>query len=327
MPRDEEWQKRLSYDAIGALLASGNPAVVYFANRDLLDLPVPQIQSLWTLRQPRSILSKQQEDGRWSYRQPGSLRPHPDGYDQLETYRQLVILIDCYGLTAEHPAVSLAAMFLFSRQTSEGDFRGIYGQQYSPNYSAAILEVLIKAGYAGDGRIEAAFRWFKSTQQSEGGWALPFRTRGYGLEGLKADELLEPDYSQPCSHFVSGIVLRAYAAHSNHIRSPEAERAARLVKTRMFRRDAYSDRGSPEFWTKFSYPFWQTDILSLLDTLSRMGFSKNDTDIDKAIAWLLDRQTSSGLFNLNVIRGNKTATLPWLTLAICRTLKRFHLNP
>ena len=43
-----------------------------------------------------------------------------------------------------------AAEFLFQRQTTEGDFRGIYGTQYSPNYSAAIMELLIKSGYSDD---------------------------------------------------------------------------------------------------------------------------------------------------------------------------------
>jgi hypothetical protein len=52
-----------------------------------------------------------------------------------------------------------AAEYLFSHQTNEGDFRGIYGTQYSPNYSAAIMEFLIKAGYARDERIAQGFQW------------------------------------------------------------------------------------------------------------------------------------------------------------------------
>ena len=95
----------------------------------------------------RRAVARQQPDGRWKY--PGG---NPDirsraAYDQLETFRQLGVLVCKFGLDRQHPAVAAAARFLSSCQTEAGDYRGIYGRQYTPNYSAAITELLIRAGY------------------------------------------------------------------------------------------------------------------------------------------------------------------------------------
>ena len=88
----------------------------------------------------------QQPDGWWKY--PGG---DPDirsraAYDQMEIYRQLGVLVCRFGLDHHHPAVAAAAGFLFSCQTEAGEYRGIYGNQCTPNYSAAITELLIRAG-------------------------------------------------------------------------------------------------------------------------------------------------------------------------------------
>ena len=50
-------------------------------------------------------------------------------YDQMETYRQLGVLVCKYGLDHRHPAVAAAAQFLSSCQADAGDYRGIYGRQ------------------------------------------------------------------------------------------------------------------------------------------------------------------------------------------------------
>jgi hypothetical protein len=65
--------------------------------------------------------------------------------------------VEKYDFTNHNNALRNPADFLFSFQIQEGDFRGIYGNQYSPNYSAAIMELLIKSGYQNDFRIEKGF--------------------------------------------------------------------------------------------------------------------------------------------------------------------------
>ena len=178
------WLNVLRHDAILSLLASEDKAVVFFAERDLLDKTI-SIEQLWQLTEVQRILKRQKPNGSWQY--PGGKEKirTQENYNQIETYRNLGILIEKFGLNKKHPAISKAAEYLFSFQTKEGDFRGIYGNQYSPNYSGGITELLIKAGYEKDLRVEKVFKWLVSIRQTDGGWAIPFRTRGYKLDIIR----------------------------------------------------------------------------------------------------------------------------------------------
>ena len=167
----------------------------------------------------------------------------------------------------------------------------MYGRQYTPNYSAAITELLIRAGYDGSAQVEKAMRWLLSMRQDDGGWAIPTRTLGLSLDVmLTARETFEPDRSRPSSHLVTGIVVRALAAHPGYRHSADTRRAADLLKSRFFRRDVYPDRAAPSNWLIFSYPFWWTDLLSALDSLARIGFGAGDPDIARGVAWFTGNQ-------------------------------------
>jgi hypothetical protein len=104
------------------------------------------------------------------------------------------VLVCKYGLGYRHPAVAAAVAFLSSFQTEAGDYRGIYRRQYTPNYSAAITEVLLQAGYEGSPQVEKTMRWLLTMRQGDGGWAIPARTLGLSLQVmLTASETFEPD--------------------------------------------------------------------------------------------------------------------------------------
>ena len=81
------------------------------------------------------------------------------------------------------------------------------------------------------------------------------------------------------------MVLRAFVAHSRHRRSRVAKHAAALLASRFFQPDKYADRRGREYWTKFTYPFVFTDLLTSLDSLGRLAFSADHPDISRAIAW------------------------------------------
>jgi len=120
---------------------------------------------------------------------------------------------------------------------------------------------------------------------------------------------------------VTGMVLRAFAALPRYRRTSAAKDAAALLKSRFFKPDKYTDRRGSEFWTKFTYPFGYTDLLTALDSLGRMGFGKGDPDIELAIAWFRKKQDKDGSFNLVMRRGVSDKRLPyWLGLAVCRAL-------
>jgi len=140
---------------------------------------------------------------------------------------------------------------------------------------------------------------------------------------MRKREPVQPDKSKPFSHLVTGIVLRAFAAHPRYRNAEEARRAGELLKTRFFKPDTYPDRKAPSFWTKFTYPFWFTDLLSSLDSLSLMGFTIEDPHVEKAVRWLMDRQQEEGLWRVNMLKPREDKDLKlWVSLAICRVFKR-----
>jgi hypothetical protein len=318
------WQKELKVDPVPELLSLKNEAIKYFTKCDLLNKNIESIEILWKLPEVEKILKKQQSDGSWEY--PGGNKHirSQENYNQIETYRILGELVEKYGFNREHEAIQKAAEFLFNFQTEEGDFRGIYGTQYTTTYSGAIMALLIKAGYEDDAHILKGFDWLLSIKQDDGGWAIPLRTAGKKLDALNGPELIQPVKSKPFSHLATGMVLRAFAAHPKYQKSKSAKNAGELVISRFFKSDKYSDRRGKDFWEKVSYPFWFTDIISSLDSLSFIGFSKDNSQIAEALEWLKSRQTKEGLFDIKIVRGGDKDLPYWICLAVCRLFKRYY---
>jgi hypothetical protein len=216
---------------------------------------------------------------------------------------------------------------VLSHQTPEGDLRGIYGNQLSPNYTAALVELLVKAGYEEDRRIQRAFSWLEGCRQHDGGWALPLRTRGRNLDALDDEETIRGDPLCPFSHLVTGVVLRAYAAHPRRKRSPTAAHAAELLARRFFQTDEYPDKSRRSDWTEFSYPFWMTDLLSALDSIAAI---RPDLDTEKTRAartWFVQHQQPSGLFAGHLLRDRFHDLHLWFSLAITRVFARMQAGP
>jgi len=313
----------LDTDPTELLLSCNNPSIEYFTRRDLLEEKVVGIETLWELKPVLRILKKQQEDGSWKY--PGKVREEirsAQDYNQLETFRILGELVYKYGLNKTHKQIQKTAEYFFSCQTSEGDFRGIYNNQYATTYSPAIMELLIKTGYTNDQRIKKSFKWLLSMRQEDGGWIIPSRTSGLNLkEALRAEEPISPNRSKPFSHLVTGMVLRAFAAHPEYRESEEAKKAGELLISRFFQTDKYPDRRDKKYWERVSYPFWFTDIISALDSLSLLRFKTDDHQIQEGLDFLRDKQGSEGLFDLKVVRGGDKDVKYWICLAICRLFK------
>jgi len=321
----EKWQSMLKFDPLPNLLSSKNQTIIFFTNSDLQNERVNYTETLWELPFAKEIVSNQQPDGSWKYHGGKPDIRSQQNYNQIETYRILGELVEKFGFNNKHPAVRKAADFLFKFQTAEGDFRGIYGNQYSPNYSAAIMELLIKSGYQNDFRIEKGFRWLLSSRQNDGGWAIASRTKNVKItDFLFSEQTMQPDTSKPFSHMVTGVVLRAFAAHPKYRQSDEAKAAGKLLASRFFKKDVYPDRATVDFWTKFSYPFWFTDLLSSLDSLTLLGFQIRDPQIKKATDWFINSQCENGLWKIHLVRGKDKDLNLWIAFAICRVIKRLH---
>ncbi|MFC1618168.1 hypothetical protein ACFL2B_02715, partial [Patescibacteria group bacterium] len=283
-------------------------------------------KKLWEMKDAEKILRKQKKNGSWAYPTKRKTLREQKGYDQLETFRQISYLIEKYGFDNRHPAIKKAAQFLFRFQAKAGDFRGIYGYQYATTYSPMISEMLIKAGYQNDKRVIKSLDWLLSMRQDDGGWAIPLRTTGEGYyRVVNQRKVIEPDRSKPFSHLITGCVLRALAAHPRYRHRAATKKAGELLMTRFFKRDKYHDRSAIRFWTGFSYPFWFTDLLSSLDSLSKIGFTKKEPQIKKALTWFRDHQSKDGTWQkLKLLRGADKQQYLWITLHICRIFKKLN---
>ena len=124
--------------------------------------------------------------------------------------------------------------------------------------------------------------------------------------------------------------LRKVAAHPKHRRSAAARAAANLLKTRFFAPDSYPSYKSAEYWVRFQYPFWWNNLVAALDSLSLIGVPCDDPHIQHGLEWLIDHQQRSGLWKLSYEKrkahaqpANADQMQLWVTLAICRILKRY----
>jgi hypothetical protein len=306
-------------EAIKTLLDSGNQSIITFTKRDLLGEEV-NIEQLRVLPRVKQLLRRQRPNGSWIYPNKKAILRSPTNYNQYQTYKTVAELVEFYGLTKKHEAIRKAADYLFSFQTEKGEFRGMYGNQYSPNYSASITEFLIKAGYDGV-RTQKSLKWLLTMRQDDGGWAIPLRTRNEKLDALHKKNTIEPNTTRPFSHLITGIVLRPFSLLSEY-RTKVKDVGIQLAE-RIFTRDKYSDRNGIEYWTKFSYPYHWTDILSALDTLTRLEI-KRHPKIDAIQQWFQKNKQENGIYNVHVMAGAKYKDVKhWITLQYLKVLERF----
>ncbi len=317
--------------AIELLLARGNLPILYWLKKDILEVPIDrEFKNLQKYASRIRILKSQRSNGGWCKKKYEG-HPHWEKtYCIVDTLKNMFKLYN-YGCCLEVEGIQKAIKFMFSTQSRAGDFRGAYLNEYAPTYHALTLEILCLYGLDKDRRTQKGFRWIIKNRQDDGGWVIPYRTidpeqlkNRYNFEAQLKLEPVNPDKSRPFSHLVTGMVLRALAASPTWIKSKEARKAGELLLSRFFKADKYNDRWLPSFWEELTYPFWATDILSSLDSLSKIGFTVENETIQKGLNWMLKKQNKQGYWEL----GDEKSTIEdhlWVTFAVLRVLKRFKL--
>lgn len=317
--------------AIEFLLARGNLPILYWLKKDILEVPIDrEFRNLQKFAARIRILKAQRPDGGWSRRKYDGQPRWEKSYYIVETLRNALRLYN-YGCNLEDEGVKRVVKFLFSLQSSEGDFRGAYLNEYAPTYHALTLEILCFYGLDNDKKVQKGFRWIIRNKQNDGGWVIPYRTIDKkelkSRYDVKAQSKLKPvktDKTQPFSHLVTGMVLRAFAASPTWRKSKEARKAGELLLTRFFKADKYEDRRFSSFWGEITYPFWATDILSSLDSLSIIGFDVKSRKVQQGLKWLQHRQNKNGYWEAGISKSSLGDQL-WITLSVLRVLKRFGL--
>ena len=333
-----DWLSHFNYNPINPLLDSGNYAVKYFVRRNLFEESVEDISSLWELKEVQKIIKKQNSRGYWKSNSPNRKRNPAQNYDLLETYRHTNILVNMYGMNRNHPCIEKAAEYLFSCQTVEGDIRGIIGEQYAPYYNGIIVSNLNNAGYTEDPRVERIMQWLLSMRQNDGGWigGSPGCMGNYSKEEINAlttqfvGTRHDFDRDQPFGYQGTGMVIRAFATHPEYCKSGDALKAAELLAGSFFKKSNHTSYQHPDNWVRFKYPFWWTDLISALDSVSRIGLPPDHPRVAEALKWFVDNQLFSGLWNHSYskihkyVENAKTRELQlWISLAILHIFKNF----
>lgn len=301
-------------------------ALNFWVEKELRQSTPDDQSRLWDLPDAQSILAKQRQYGGWDYPSKDfGGKSWGSDYRLLETFRQLRILVEVYGFDKRHPAMDAIVDFVGGFQSKAGDIRGILGNQYMPYYQGAITELLIKAGYKEDSRIQASLAWMLSMRQEDGGWIVPIQAipPARRTDELWSGKPVEPDRSRPSSHMATGMVLRAFAAINELVQSYNVDSAIHLLVSRFFQSDKYNDRRHKDYWLKFQFPFWWTDLVSAIDSASRSGLTLENNYLMQGQQWFMDNQADDGLWDTGYGKGRRSdANRAWVGLAICRNILR-----
>ncbi len=317
--------QRLSIDPTDRLLSAGG-ILPLFVEKHLLDLDRDTSKAALECREVRRSLRTQGADGSW----PPPKGHLPDQHARLViSYKNFRSLVHRYGLGRQVPEVAMAAEYLFSTQTEEGDLRGMIGGQYATYYTGEMLSLLIRAGYAEDDRVERGMEWLLRMRQHDGGWTIPVLTRGLSWKEISVatvgnERPIPPDPGCPSSHNWTDMVLRAFAAHPRYRNDQRARGAAELLKRSFFMPDHYRSYQEPRYWTRFVG--WWPNLLTALEILHSMGYDGNDDNVAMGISWFVGNQSGDGLWDLEEGRPGRTEDREWLSYRICRMLKGYGIR-
>ena len=312
-------------------MARGSLPVLYWLKKDILEVPVErESKNLRKFAVRARILETQKPDGSWWDKRSDTPVQWERTLYRVNTLRNLYRLYD-YGCTLREEGIQKAISFLFSLQSREGDFRGTVLNEHTPTFHALTLEILCLYGLDKDRRVQKGFRWLLANRQRDGGWAIFSHPQSKDNPRVTASSRwnpkgvpFKPGKSQPFSHHVTGMILRALAESPTWRKSKEAQKAGELVLGCFFCDEVYGDRTFPSDWENICYPFWNTDILGSLDSISKIGFSPENGNIQKGLDWLARKQNSHGYWECVHKKAGFEDHL-WVTLAILRVFRRFGL--
>jgi len=327
-------ERQMNFNAnkpIEFLLARGSLPILYWLKKDILEVPVDrERKNLKKYALRIRILENQKPNGGWCKKKYCGPPEWEKTYYIIDTLRNVFKLYH-YGCTLEDEGIQKAIDFLFSTQTEEGDFRGAYLNEYAPTYHALTLELLCLFDLHKDKRTQKGFQWLIKNRQKDGGWVIPCRTiekeelkKRYTPKAQLKLKPIKPDYTKKSSLLVTGMVLRALAACPQWRKSSEAWDAGEFLIRGFFKADGYDNRYNSMFWEEITYPFWATNILSSLDSVSKIGFSVENENIQNALKWVQGRQNSHGFWQAGFEKSTLEDQL-WVTFAVLKMLKQFGL--
>jgi hypothetical protein len=224
----------------------------------------------------RAILDEQLPEGHWV--SPGGRTANLYRPKYVATNWKLLVLSEL-GATRSDAGVARAAERMFEGFGGPAGDLGGTGSEVC--FTGNAVRMLSNLGYADDPRLDAAIAWLVGAQKSDGGWHC-FDSATGTLDGWEA--------------------LAAFAALPATRRTPAIEEAVRRGAEFYLSRHLLEEGTEPyEPWRRTHYPVhYYYDFLVGLDTLTRLGFSK-DPRLGPALDLLESKRNPDGTWNLDAI--------------------------
>lgn len=316
------------------LLEPEHPSIRYWTLQDLLDQDSnnPEVINTRNLImdsvQVKVILNAQNPEGYWVHRENMYLPKYK------ATTHQLLILAELGAHRT--PTIEKAIEYVLEFQRNSGHFLTILPKSEKGRNSIVkdgccfdgnVFSYMIHFGYLKDPRIQRLLHFIIDYHDDENaGW----KCRAYPIDPKKV-------FPTNC-YMGATKILKALSLIPAEERTPEVRRlimreVANLMDNNIYQylRNPDGTRKDKTGWKRFGFPlFYQTDILEIMDTLTRLGV--NDPRMSPAInviqdakqkngTWLL-KNTYNGKMWIDIEEKNKPSK--WITLRALRVLKRYH---
>ncbi len=325
------WQEQLKGDALSWLLEPDpvNPAIRYFALRDLLERPAddPDVvearSAIMTTGPVPTILEAQDPDGFWQ--QPGG------GYGKYRGTMWQIMLLGELGADPADERVQRGCAYVLGHSTaSSGGFA--YNNKPVPSgvihcLNGNLLHAMIRLGFLDDLRVQRALDWQARAITGEG--PIQYYQSGTSGPGFAC----AANVKQPCG-WGATKAMKALAAVPPAQRTPAVRRALEQGAEFLLRYDLakadypYTGKVSSA-WFKLGFPlsYW-SDVLETLAVLVALGYG-GDPRLAEVWRWLLGKQDAQGRWKLeNALNGKMWIDIEkrgrpskWITLRALRVLK------
>lgn len=333
----KKFDEFISDDIINWLLEDDNPSVKYYTLVDLLgktfddeEVTTAKEQIMKTGAVPK-ILSKQEPGGYWGIQNDFYVRSKYKG-----TVWNLIILAEL-GADGEDSSIKKTCEFIFkkSQDLASGGFSyanitagGGAPGKVLPCLTGNMVWSLIRLGYLDDPRVQKGIQWITKYQRfDDGEQNLP---KDWPYKAHKAC------FSKHSCHMGVVKTLKALAEIPGNKRIPDVKNTINqaidyLLIHHIYKRSHDLSKKSKPGWLRLGFPLmYQTDILEILDILTRLGVKdermQDAMDIvvskqDDQGRWILEN-TFNGRFITNIETKGKPSK--WITLNAIRVLKKYN---
>ncbi len=330
------WRSLLRADATSWLLENDNPSVQYFTLTDILEKQEndPEVnkarKEIMESGLVPKILAQQKNGDHWGV---------PTTFYTAKykgTVWQLLVLAE-FGADGKDGRIRKACEFILenSQDRESGGFSPWHSVKTGggrhlgviPCLTGNMVWGLIRFGYFDDPRVQRGIDWIVKYQRFDDGTKEP-------TKGWPYDKAVMCFGKHSC-HMGVVKALKALAEipagkGSLDVKKTIEKGAEYMLQHRIHKKSHDLSKISKPGWLHFGFPLmYQTDVLEILGTLTKLGY--RDNRMQEAIDLVVSKQDGQGRWNLeNTFNGRfqvnieqKGKPSKWMTLNALRVLKRY----